>query len=70
MSEVPEWLKSGNEGELRAAIKFRNPHLPGELCVDCTVAAKANKLHVSKRGFYLSRIFHPAGRNEHGREQE
>jgi hypothetical protein len=68
MSEVPEWLKSGNEGELRAAIKFTDPHKPGVICHGCTMAANANHNQVGPRGRYLFRILHPAGRIEHGRE--
>lgn len=55
--EQPEWLKSGNEGELRAAIKFTGE--PGIACEPCSAMVPAN--------FKFGKtVYHPAGRNEHG----
>lgn len=53
--DEPEWLRMGNEGEIRAAIKFDRgePRLdPG--CIDDPVPWQHGK------------VFHPTGRNEHG----
>jgi hypothetical protein len=48
-SEHRDW----NEKELRATIKFSDPHQPGVLCTPCT----ENKGTLHYKG-----VYHPAGR--------
>lgn len=56
--EQPEWLKAGNEGELRAAIRFTDPHQPGVACELCSAMVPMNFI-------FGKTIYYPAGRHEH-----
>jgi len=53
VTDVPEWLALGNEGELRATIRFTDPHQPGVRCDACS--------HPDNTP-WTRNVFHPAGR--------